>query len=102
MEYFKGFINHYQRSYYSRHGGDTAINAATGDSKYLASESKNMNSQPAWIDYGNNVDFVPQSVKNSGNASFANMPSGSIGRAYISATAATTREVYYPNGLLKD
>ncbi|WP_040950108.1 RHS repeat-associated core domain-containing protein [Gorillibacterium massiliense] len=96
-----GFINHYGKSYYSNHGGDTAVNAASGDAQYLASQSKNMNSQPAWIDLGNYVDFVPQSVKNSGNASFANMPSGSIGRAYIAATAATTWEVYYPNGLLK-
>jgi hypothetical protein len=96
-----GFINHYGRSYYSNHGGDTAVKAASGDAKYLASESKNMNSQPSWIDMGNRVDFVPQSVKKSGNASFAKMPSGSIGRAYISATAATTWEVYYPNGLLK-
>lgn len=97
-----GFINHYKKSYYSNNGGDTAVNAASGDAKYLASQSKIMNSQPAWIDAGNPVDFVPQSTKNSGNASFANMPSGSIGRAYIPATAATTWEVYYPNGLLKE
>ncbi|MBY9077096.1 hypothetical protein KIH86_04025 [Paenibacillus sp. HN-1] len=96
-----GFINHYRKSYYSSHGGDTAVNAASGDAHYLASASKNMNSKPAWIDMGNPVDFVPQSVKKSGNASFAKMPSGSIGRAYIPATAATTWEVYYPNGLLK-
>jgi hypothetical protein len=61
-----------------------------------------MDDQPSWIDYGNPVDFVPQSVKKSGNASFAKMPSGSIGRAYIAATAATTWEVYYPNGLKKE
>lgn len=43
------------------------------------------------------IDFLPQSVKDSGNASFASMPSDSIGRAYIPATW----EVYYPDGLLK-
>ena len=61
-----------------------------------------MDSQPAWTDIGKNyVDFVPQSVKDYGNASFAKMPKGSIGRAYIAATAAATWEVYYPDGLLK-
>ena len=96
-----GFINHYGKSYYANNGGDTAVNAATGDAKYLASQSVNMNGNPAWIDYGNPVDFVPASVKTSGNNDFASMPSGSIGRAYIPATAAATWEVYYPDGLLK-
>jgi len=96
-----GFINHYGKSYYANNGGDTAVNAATGDAKHLASQSVNMNGNPAWIDYGNPVDFVPASVKTSGNNDFASMPSGSIGRAYIPATAAATWEVYYPDGLLK-
>ena len=101
-----GFINHYGKSYYAKNGGDTAVNAASGDAQYLAKESKVMTNPPAWVDLGQSdpslrVDFVPQSVKDSGNASFASMPSGSIGRAYIPATAATTWEVYYPNGLLK-
>ncbi|TCL60993.1 hypothetical protein EDD76_10190 [Kineothrix alysoides] len=96
-----GFINHYGKNYYANNGGDTAVNAASGDAKYLASQSAKMNSSPAWIDAGNPVDFVPLSVKDSGNASFASMPSGSIGRAYIPATAAATWEVYYPEGLLK-
>lgn len=89
-----GFINHY--------GSDTSgggVGNARRDAEYLANQSKIMNSQPAWIDAGNPVDFVPQEVKNSGNASFQSMPSGTIGRAYIPATAATTWEVYYPNGL---
>ncbi len=65
-----GFINHYKKTYYSENGGDTAINAASGDAQYLADWSKNMNSKPAWYDmdykrqgFSAPVDFVPQSVK---------------------------------------
>lgn len=96
-----GFINHYGESYYAGHGGDTAVNAATGDAQYLASQSKKMNSNPAWIDAKHPVDFVPQDIKTASNADFQSMPSGTIGRAYIPATAAATWEVYYPDGLKK-
>lgn len=101
-----GFINHYTKSYYAENGGDTAVNAARGDAQYLAEKSTDMNSQPAWTDgrpgTSNYEDFVPDDVQERGNASFASMPSGSIGRAYIPATAAATWEVYYPEGLLKE
>ncbi|MCA9331095.1 C40 family peptidase, partial [Candidatus Saccharibacteria bacterium] len=92
-----GFINHY--------GSDAAgggVGNAQRDAEYLANQSKIMDSQPSWIDAGNPVDFVPQDIKDSGNASFQSMPEGTIGRAYIPATAATTWEVYYPNGLKKE
>jgi hypothetical protein len=89
-----GFINHYGSE--AAGGG---LGNAKRDAEYLANQSKIMTSQPSWIDAGNPVDFVPQDVKASGNASFQSMPSGTIGRAYIPATAATTWEVYYPNGL---
>ncbi|MDL2302526.1 hypothetical protein LJC58_09255 [Lachnospiraceae bacterium OttesenSCG-928-D06] len=87
---------------------NTAVNVASGDAQYLANQSKIMNSTLAWYDtdwkrqgFSGPVDFVPQSVKNNGEANFANMPSGSIGRVYIPSTAAATWEVYYPDGLKK-
>jgi len=60
-----------------------------------------MSGQPAWFDVKFPVKFVPTDVQESGKADFDNMPSGSIGRAYIPSTAAATWEVYYPDGLLK-
>lgn len=71
-------------------------------SDWIVSQSKIMNSQPSWIDVGNPVDFVPQSVKTSGNQHFQSLPSGTIGRVVIAGTAAATWEVYYPQGLLKE
>lgn len=66
---------------------------------WVASQSKNMSDAPAWIDFANYKDFVPQSVKNEGNAHFASLSSGSIGRVVIAGTAAAAWEVYYPEGL---
>lgn len=91
-----GFINHFLDE--ASGGG---VGNAKRDAQYIDSQSKVMGSQPAWIDVGNPVDFVPQSVKDSGNADFKKMASGTIGRAYIASTAATTWEVYYPKGLKK-
>lgn len=71
-------------------------------SKWVASQSKDMSGSPAWIDYANYNDFVPEDIKTSGNADFQNMTSGSIGRVVIAGTAAATWEVYYPNGLLAE
>src|SRR5690606_38028450 len=69
---------------------------------YLVKQSNIMDSKPAWYDAGNRADFVPQDVQDSGNAHFQSMPAGTIGRAYIPATAATTWEVYFPDGLKKE
>lgn len=66
---------------------------------WVASQSRNMSDAPAWIDFANYKDFVPQSVKNEGNAHFASLSSGSIGRVVIAGTAAAAWEVYYPQGL---
>jgi hypothetical protein len=92
-----GFINHYGSE--ASGGG---VGNATRDAEYLASQSQKMDSNPSWADAGNYVDFVPEDVKLAGNTDFQNMPAGTIGRAYIPATAAATWEVYYPNGLLKE
>lgn len=92
-----GFINHYRGE--ASGGG---VGNAVRDANYLFSASQNSDSSPSWIDAGNPVDFVPQSVKEAGDADFQNMPLGTIGRAYIPATAATTWEVYYPDGLKKE
>ena len=57
----------------------------------------------AWIDTGtNSLDFVPQSVKNDGDAYYRNLPLGTIGKIYIAGTAAAAWEVFYPLGLLKE
>lgn len=67
--------------------------------RHMVEVSQNMENQPSWIDAGNPVDFVPQNIKDEGNADFASMPSGTVGRSYIPSTAAATWEVYYPQGL---
>lgn len=71
-------------------------------SQWVATQSQNMTDSPAWIDYANYNDFVPEAVKTAGNADFMNMTAGSIGRVIIAGTAAATWEVYYPNGLLAE
>lgn len=93
-----GFINHFS----SDTSGGGEANAAR-DAKYINDQSKVMTGEPAWVDMGVSPrrDFVPQSVKASGNADYKNMKSGSIGRIYIAATAAAAWEVYYPEGLKK-
>ncbi|HET7827705.1 MAG TPA: hypothetical protein VFK97_02455, partial [Candidatus Saccharimonadales bacterium] len=47
-------------------------------------------------------DFVPKDIQSAGNTDFQKVPSGTIGRVYIPASAAATWEVYYPNGLKKE
>jgi len=69
---------------------------------WIKDTSQDMSQSPAWIDYANYNDFVPQSAKDFGNDDFANMASGTIGRVVIAGTAAATWEVYYPNGLLAE
>lgn len=68
-------------------------------SKWIVEQSKNTTDKPAWIDFANYNDFVPDDVKQEGNAHFAGLKSGSIGKVVIAGTAAATWEVYYPNGL---
>lgn len=91
-----GFINHYGRS----HDSGDAVKDATDDAKYLFSTANASGGQPAWIDAGNPKDFVPQDVKNKGNETYNKLPKGTIGRAYIAATAAAAWEFFYPDGLL--
>lgn len=90
-----GWLNH------TRPNG-TPLQDSDSVSKWIVSQSNNMTDSPAWIDYANYKDFVPQSVKNSGNSHFASLPKGTIGRVIIAGTAAATWEVYYPNGLKKE
>ena len=90
-----GWLNH------TKVNGDP-ITDATSVSQWIVSQSKNTTDKPAWIDYANYKDFVPADIKQKGNADFANMKSGSIGKVIIAGTAAATWEVYYPNGLKKE
>ena len=94
-----GFINHYASGYYASNGGNTAVNAATGDAQYLARIAQDMSTNPAWVDAGNPVYTPPQDVMDAGNADFQSMPAGTIGRAFIPSTAAATWEVYIPEAL---
>lgn len=80
----------------------TPTQDAQSVSNWIVTQSKNMTDNPAWIDYANYKDFVPQSVKDEGNAHYQNLPSGTIGRVTIAGTAAATWEVYFPNGLKKE
>ena len=55
--------------------------------------------QPAWIDVANPVNCVPTDVIQAGNADYANTPTGTIKRAYVAMTAASTWSYYYPPAL---
>lgn len=77
----------------------TYLNDSDSVSKWIVTQSKNTTDKPAWIDFANYNDFVPNDVKVSGDLDFQNMTSGSIGKVVIAGTAAATWEVYYPNGL---
>ena len=46
---------------------------AKATAQWIVAQSKKMNEQPAWIDFANYVDFVPQSVKTAGNKDFNNL-----------------------------
>jgi len=70
--------------------------------QWIVEQSNNMNDSPAWIDFANYKDFVPEDVKQAGNAHYESISKGSIGRVVIAGTAAATWEVYYPKGLLKE
>lgn len=90
-----GWLNH---TYVN--GTPTTDAASVAD--WVVTQSNIMTGGPAWIDYANYKDFVPESVKTAGNADFQNMSAGSIGRVVIAGTAAAAWEVYYPNGLLAE
>lgn len=67
---------------------------------YTLGVSEEEGHHPAWDDpYGGTVGVVPQSVMDEGNAHYASLSSGSIGRAYIAMTAAATWAMYYPEAL---
>lgn len=90
-----GWLNHTtQQGSYLEDAGSVA--------RWIVEQSKKTSDNPAWIDFANYKDFVPQSVKDEGNSHFASLPIGTIGRVLIAGTAAATWEVYYPKGLLKE
>lgn len=82
-----GFINHYVSD---APGG--AVGNATTDAKYLAEEASSTNGQAA---YGGGE---PASMPTAeAQAFYDGLPTGTIGKAYIPATSATTAEIeeYY-------
>lgn len=76
-----------------------AYTDARNVARHMISVSNDKTKNPSFVDYGNPVYFVPQSVQNEGLEDFQSMPAGTIGRALIPSTAAATWEVYYPKGL---
>lgn len=90
-----GWLNH-------TYVNGTPTTDAASVAEWIVTQSNIMTGGPAWIDYANYKDFVPESVKTAGNADFQNMSAGSIGRVVIAGTAAAAWEVYYPNGLLAE
>lgn len=78
------------------------LNDAKTVAQWVVNQSKNTSDKPAWIDFANYKDFVPNNIKQEGNAHFSTLPSGVIGKVVIAGTAAATWEVYYPNGLLAE
>ena len=54
---------------------------------------------PAWIDAGYPVNCVPEKVIREGNEDFSKTPLGTIKRAYVPMTAASTWAYYYPQAL---
>lgn len=54
---------------------------------------------PSWIDYGNPVNCVPQSVQDAGNAEYASWGNQTIGKKYCAMTAAAAWGTWYPAAL---
>ena len=76
----------------------------TQDAIYVVNHTKevanNTGGQPAWDDPGGGtVGVVPASVQAEGNAHYASLAQGTIGRAYVAMTAAATWSMYYPEAL---
>lgn len=93
-----GFINHYSRDK-ELSGG---VANAKRDAIYIVEIANSTGHDPAWQDLGTksgNGDFVPKAIQAAGNEDFKKMPTGTIGRIYLPATAAVAWEVYYPEGL---
>lgn len=76
----------------------------TQDAIYVVNYTKEVanstGGQPAW-DYpgGGTVGVVPMDVQEAGNAHYASLAQGTIGRAYVTMTAAATWSMYYPQAL---
>lgn len=76
----------------------------TQDAIYVVNYTKEVanstGGQPAWDDPGGGtVGVVPVSVQEEGNAHYASLAQGTIGRAYVAMTAAATWSMYYPQAL---
>jgi hypothetical protein len=76
----------------------------TQDAIYVVNHTKEVanstGGQPAWDDPGGGtVGVVPIDVQEAGNAHYASLAQGTIGRAYVAMTAAATWSMYYPEAL---
>ena len=100
-----GFINNRSHQWFlnnPQYLANQPVSVAVRDASHMVEWSTNMASSPSWFDAGNPVHFVPQAIQDAGNADFASMPSGTIGRVLIPFTAAAAWEVYFPEGLKKE
>lgn len=80
---YGGFINHFQTD-----TGQGMIADARRDAQYIVSQSKDMQATPAT--QGGEPDSMPTA---EAKQFMSKLPSGSIGRIYLSATSAVTAEV---------
>ena len=86
------------------HNHTTPQGSYMEDAVYVVNYTKEVSNRsggsPAWDDPGGGtVGVVPQDVINEGNAHYASLPAGTIGRAYVAMTAAATWSMYYPQAL---
>ena len=86
------------------HNHTTPQGSYMEDAVYVVNYTKEVSNRsggsPAWDDPGGGtVGVVPQAVINEGNAHYASLPAGTIGRAYVAMTAAATWSMYYPQAL---
>ena len=95
----EGYVSQFGWLNHTDYTGDP-YDDAKSVAEHMVATSQKMDTIPAWVDVGtNNLDFVPQDIKQMGNADFKDMAKGTIGRAYIPNTAAATWDAYYPIGL---
>ncbi len=79
-----GFINHYMHD-----SGGGAVGNATTDAKYLAQESNSTNGRVAYG--GGEPSSMPTA---EAQAFYDSLATGTIGKAYIPASSASTAEIY--------
>ena len=96
-----GFMNHFHPR--NLDTSNPPYSVARQDARRMVDASNEMHHNPAWSWRVGGVVWpqppVPADVQAAGNADFATIPAGTIGRAYIAMTGAAALDIYYPDGL---